>query len=404
LAPGLAEAYGAWLGADVSDVRLHTGSRAAREADALGAEAFTVGRDVSIGGGVSGLPPSRLLAHELTHAVQGGPSGSVRRKPLDETPTDEIMADPTYFENGELRVEFYFAEQARLIYPDGSSYDLGLVPEWAKAPVEAVDYHTQRTHHLVVRPPGGNVGSVRFVPNITALKAPQGTSISQVIESAGRTIRFVRESKTGRIMPTEVNTITAPRLCAALLGAEQEYVKNTDAIAKGMVKGLKVLEIALFLYPGSWVARGGGAVGKGAAAARGGAAAGTVAAEAATTGTLRALFVRLLGSGAAETVTVEGVTFGTVRASMRGTEMVVTRFSIENVGRVAGQGRFMHGVYERAVVEAAKAAGARSARVAVETVINPGWRAYLEGQGYAIELIETAGGGFSKVWSKVLPL
>ena len=63
------------LGADLGRVRVHTGARAARSARAVGALAYTVGRDVVFGAGAY-APDSRagrrLLAHELAHVVQHG--------------------------------------------------------------------------------------------------------------------------------------------------------------------------------------------------------------------------------------------------------------------------------------------------------------------------------------------
>ena len=61
------------LAHDVSDVRVHTDGRAAASARALGAQAYTVGRDIVFGQGAyrpdspSGL---RLLGHEVAHVVQ----------------------------------------------------------------------------------------------------------------------------------------------------------------------------------------------------------------------------------------------------------------------------------------------------------------------------------------------
>ncbi len=63
------------LGADLSGVQLHNSGESADAAKSLGARAFTVGNDVHFNAGE--LRPGtkegdRLLAHELTHVVQGG--------------------------------------------------------------------------------------------------------------------------------------------------------------------------------------------------------------------------------------------------------------------------------------------------------------------------------------------
>ncbi|GIG90627.1 eCIS core domain-containing protein [Plantactinospora endophytica] len=55
------------LGADFSDVRLHTGSLAQRSADEVGARAYTSGQHVVLG---QGGADRRTLLHELTHVIQ----------------------------------------------------------------------------------------------------------------------------------------------------------------------------------------------------------------------------------------------------------------------------------------------------------------------------------------------
>ncbi|MCH7575313.1 MAG: DUF4157 domain-containing protein [Candidatus Marinimicrobia bacterium] len=62
------------FGRDFSNVRIHTGSRAADSAQAINARAFTVGRDIAFG--ESQYSPDsqggrQLLAHELAHVVLG---------------------------------------------------------------------------------------------------------------------------------------------------------------------------------------------------------------------------------------------------------------------------------------------------------------------------------------------
>ncbi len=63
------------FGRDFSHVRVHTGAAAAASAEAIGATAYTVGRDIVFGPGhyQPGTPAGRrLLAHELTHVLQQG--------------------------------------------------------------------------------------------------------------------------------------------------------------------------------------------------------------------------------------------------------------------------------------------------------------------------------------------
>jgi hypothetical protein len=71
------------LGADLSGVRVHTGGDSAAAAKGFGARAFTVGNDVHFNAGQF-APGSRegdkLLAHELTHVVQGQKTG-IQRSP-----------------------------------------------------------------------------------------------------------------------------------------------------------------------------------------------------------------------------------------------------------------------------------------------------------------------------------
>ena len=61
------------FGRSFGDVRIHTGDQASRSAEAVGANAYTVGSDVVFKSGHydPGTPTGqRTLAHELTHVVQ----------------------------------------------------------------------------------------------------------------------------------------------------------------------------------------------------------------------------------------------------------------------------------------------------------------------------------------------
>ena len=70
------------LGADLSSVRVHTGGDSAKAATGYGARAFTVGSDIHFNSGQfqpGTKEGDRLLAHELTHVVQGQKSGVSRK-------------------------------------------------------------------------------------------------------------------------------------------------------------------------------------------------------------------------------------------------------------------------------------------------------------------------------------
>jgi hypothetical protein len=86
------------FGADFSDVRVHTDTRAAQSADALAANAYTTGRDIYFAAGKY-APGSHegqhLLAHELTHTVQQGEGmAAAARVSTPEEPLEQ-QADET---------------------------------------------------------------------------------------------------------------------------------------------------------------------------------------------------------------------------------------------------------------------------------------------------------------------
>jgi Domain of unknown function (DUF4157)/Novel toxin 16 len=71
------------FGRDFSQVRLHTDGRAAQAAQAVSAQAYTIGRDIVFGAGryqPETTEGNRLLAHELTHVIQQGASHLPRQR------------------------------------------------------------------------------------------------------------------------------------------------------------------------------------------------------------------------------------------------------------------------------------------------------------------------------------
>lgn len=84
------------LGADLSNVKVHTGGDSAQAARGLGARAFTVGDDVHFNAGefAPGTKEGdKLLAHELTHVVQGQKSGIFRMPGGDPRSRDPALFD-----------------------------------------------------------------------------------------------------------------------------------------------------------------------------------------------------------------------------------------------------------------------------------------------------------------------
>ena len=84
LAPELQHSLGSEVGADLNDVRIHSGPAGAEVAHAAAADAFTVGHDIVFGAGqyAPQTPAGRqLLAHEMAHTVQAGSgeAGNVAR-------------------------------------------------------------------------------------------------------------------------------------------------------------------------------------------------------------------------------------------------------------------------------------------------------------------------------------
>lgn len=83
--------------ADFSDVRIHTGTRAAKAARSVNALAYTVGRDIVFGEGQfapSTTGGKRLLAHELTHVLQQLSGRMALQRKEDETP-EGLGGEPT---------------------------------------------------------------------------------------------------------------------------------------------------------------------------------------------------------------------------------------------------------------------------------------------------------------------
>jgi len=85
------------MGADFSNVRIHTDSNAAQTSDSLQAKAFTVENNIAFNKGQyqPGTDEGRhLIAHELTHVVQQGGAKTIAREP-DDIDSEEVSLAET---------------------------------------------------------------------------------------------------------------------------------------------------------------------------------------------------------------------------------------------------------------------------------------------------------------------
>ena len=164
------------LGADFSDVRIHTDGNAVHLNRLLNAKAFTVGNNIYFNQGLY-QPDSptgkHLLAHELTHTIQQGRSpAAIQRQPLDDSsPEDPIhgpLLDAFSAETGVPR------EQAS---PHSPEYEAWLMGHDAQANPAYVLNHAAYT-------------SARYSSTVSAW--PNDLPIWQALATRQAQINFVR--------------------------------------------------------------------------------------------------------------------------------------------------------------------------------------------------------------------
>jgi len=91
------EEFESRMGADFSDVLVHTGTAADDAARSINAEAYTMGADIAFANGnydTKSTAGRKLIAHELTHVVQqGGAAARVQRQDSSDPETGTDSAD-----------------------------------------------------------------------------------------------------------------------------------------------------------------------------------------------------------------------------------------------------------------------------------------------------------------------
>lgn len=124
------------FGVDFGDVRIHSDSRAAAAAQAVRAQAFTLGHHIVFGEGryaPDSDPGKRLLAHELTHVLQQSPEGRRSSLALESSPA---RASTLSAESIELRQTLRTPEQQLQRSPGRPS---GLIPDLDDATVSELE-------------------------------------------------------------------------------------------------------------------------------------------------------------------------------------------------------------------------------------------------------------------------
>jgi len=87
------------IGADFSNVRVHTDANAAQMNKMLGSQAFATGNNIFFGSGKydpENLDGQRLLAHELTHTVQQNASPRLQLNPVARPRAPPVQQSPAY--------------------------------------------------------------------------------------------------------------------------------------------------------------------------------------------------------------------------------------------------------------------------------------------------------------------
>lgn len=125
------------FGRDFSQVRLHTGAAAVASAASLGAQAYTVGRDIVFGAGQ--LAPHTaegrgLLAHELAHVVQQSAAAAPGREAASPRPVVQRFADVDHrvLETAALK-DVFTEEQRRDIEKGNMQRDYSQLPAFVNA-------------------------------------------------------------------------------------------------------------------------------------------------------------------------------------------------------------------------------------------------------------------------------
>ena len=121
--------FSARLGADLSAVKIHTGTEASASAKALHAKAYTVGNDIVFSEGQYNAESDegrKLLAHELAHVVQqNGNLNKAQLKNEEKDPTPKTINIPAVHTKGKPSRDRLFAKNVRFDGKTDADFDGG---------------------------------------------------------------------------------------------------------------------------------------------------------------------------------------------------------------------------------------------------------------------------------------
>ena len=253
------------LGHDFGHVRVHAGPRSADAADAMGARAYTLGRDVHLGRAATNLGAAerdRLLAHEAIHTVQQGgariaPTGALGFGQPDDAAEREAQSLAAHGGPASIRqsvsprVQCDLMDEHKLV--DGK-FKMGLKAE----------------QHAGAK--SGMKGTIEFTPDA---KAPDATSIRllQIVRvedlDAGKDLQWTgAEADRNKVQTSEdkkagvqagffvdhsagaANPRTA-KADKAVSAYYRDYWPNATHSQDGSKAGTTVQAASLWDYPGS---------------------------------------------------------------------------------------------------------------------------------------------------------
>lgn len=153
---------------------------------------------------------------------------------------DRMLANPKYIDNEMKEVNYFSGELAVVHYRDGSTLELGLIAKWMKPPFVEVNYHTSKEEF---RPMVDSDGQFSFFLESELKSVPPNMPWSEVQMHYARPVAFLAHGTSGRIVPSRVNALTAPKLCQILLDSEgkaEEQIQLWITLALGILDVMKL--------------------------------------------------------------------------------------------------------------------------------------------------------------------